>query len=73
MLQINASSPGGAGHSIESITDEPVLEVQHLITGSVFWMVLGLCTFLLYTIHISSLDFRVERLLKPVLIKQHIS
>lgn len=73
MLQVNPSGPGDAGHSIDLITDEPVLEMQHSIPVSVFWMVLCLCMFLSYAIHISSLDFGVERLLKHVLIQQHVS
>ena len=36
MLIINPGGPGGAGHRVESITDKPVLEMQHFITVSVF-------------------------------------
>lgn len=36
MLHKNPTARGGAGHSTETITDEPVLEMQHSIMVSVF-------------------------------------
>lgn len=33
---MNSGGPGGAGHSIELVTDELVLELQHSIPVSVY-------------------------------------